>query len=50
MTDKNKPIGSDNGADKGADNGKKMSNAKVALFITMIPVMLFIVSFFIQRG
>ncbi len=36
--------------DEHNDNGKKMSNAKVALFITMIPVMLFIASFFIKMG
>jgi len=30
------------------DNDKKMSNAKVALIIAMIPVALFIASFFIQ--
>lgn len=31
-------------------NDKKMSNAKVALIITMIPVVLFIASFFIKMG
>jgi len=30
------------------DNNKKMSNAKAALFIALIPVMLFVASFFIQ--
>jgi hypothetical protein len=39
-----------NESDKDIDDQQKMSNAKVALFITMIPVMLFIASFFIQRG
>jgi len=28
---------------------KKVSNAKLALFIALIPVLLFIASFFIQR-
>jgi hypothetical protein len=37
-------------SDQAGDNLKKMSNAKVAVFVTMIPVMLFIASFFIQRG
>lgn len=32
------------------NNDKKMSNAKVALIITLIPVCLFIASFFIQRS
>jgi hypothetical protein len=32
------------------DNDKKMSNAKVALIIALIPGALFIASFFIQNG
>lgn len=36
--------------DHGDDNDKKMSNAKVALIIAIIPVVLFIASFFIQMG
>lgn len=32
------------------DNDKKMSNAKVALIIALIPVALFIASFFIRIG
>jgi len=34
--------------DQQNDNDKKMSNAKVALIIAMIPVVLFVASFFIQ--
>jgi len=36
--------------DEQNDNDKKMSNAKVALIIAMIPVALFIASFFIKLG
>ncbi len=36
--------------DQQNDNEKKMSNAKVALIIAMIPVVLFIASFFIKMG
>jgi hypothetical protein len=36
--------------DEHNDNDKKMSNAKVALIIALIPVALFIASFFIQNG
>ncbi len=32
------------------DNDKKMSNAKVALLIAVIPVALFVASFFIKMG
>jgi hypothetical protein len=32
------------------DNDKKMSNANVALLIALIPVALFIASFFIRVG
>jgi len=31
------------------NNEKKMSNAKVALWIALIPVMLFVASFFVRR-
>lgn len=46
MTDEND--NADN--DEVVDNLKKMSNAKVAVFVTLIPVMLFIASFFVQRS
>jgi len=36
--------------DEHNDNDKKMSNAKVALIIALIPVALFIASFFIRIG
>jgi len=36
--------------DQQDDNNKKMSNAKVALLIAMIPVVLFVASFFIKMG
>jgi len=34
--------------DDDQNNEKKMSNAKVALWIAVIPVMLFVASFFIK--
>jgi len=37
-------------ADEHNDNDKKLSNAKVALIIAVIPVALFIASFFIKLG
>jgi len=36
-------------SDKEVSNEKKKGNARLALFIALIPVVLFIASFFIQR-
>lgn len=36
-------------SEKEISNQKKKSNARLALFIAMIPVVLFVASFFIQR-